>query len=682
MSKWMNRFLFGLLFILSFFLVFNYFVFKNINILNTLNLSKMFSNKNVYSDTTYKRDYITENEKINSTQENGMGVTVYTYNLELENLPQDIQTLSLTFEENVDETNQISLSVIDDVKSYTYGEDSVYIKDNNDWVFIINRHDIDKITVNSVYERFSTDTILNDELIVLDSININRKIDKDKVYDSLLSKVLLSLSVTICGLVTIYLIIKTDIDKKIFRKKIKIEKVFLILSLSIGTLFSVMFPLFQIPDELTHINMIYEEIGFDTKFNEAYPKLSYESNLIIRNYGEKVNTNDYFDYSEKLALPNKISFPSVTVIRHLPQAIGIYIGSILHLPVIIGITLAEILAVLFYSFISYKALKYMPFKKELFMMIMLLPICIQQLGSFSYDVVLLSCSYLLISYILYLKFTKEDITLLDILKLLILTGIIAITKIPYVLLLGLVLLLPIEKINLDFKIFKIDGNFIKKNQKKILFITLLFLLIIAPLAIIVLNKINYGRILLASILAPVSTLKILANTAIMYWKGYLIELTGDFGWLDTPVSIWFTIFVIASLILVSFFYFKSEKAWNSKNSSPFKKWETIYIYVLAIALGYIIILSMFEWTIYVTGIENYDSLSISEHLLLMKNSIHVIGGVQGRYFVPIIPLVLLPLYNKTIAAKIKKINYKSFLTLYYFIVVIYMFIIILNRYWI
>lgn len=37
----------------------------------------------------------------------------------------------------------------------------------------------------------------------------------------------------------------------------KLPVIFLSLSLLIGIIFSILFPLYQVPDELTHINMMY-----------------------------------------------------------------------------------------------------------------------------------------------------------------------------------------------------------------------------------------------------------------------------------------------------------------------------------------------------------------------------------------------------------------------------------------
>ena len=101
---------------------------------------------------------------------------------------------------------------------------------------------------------------------------------------------------------------------------------------------------------------------------------------------------------------------------------------------------------------------------------------------------------------------------------------------------------------------------------------------------------------------------------------------------------------------------------------------------MGIVLFLIIILSMFQWTLYIDNIPNSDSLTINEYVKFIK-TVEVIKGVQGRYLVPIIPLFLLPLGSKFMDKIIFKINYKFYLLVYYLIVFCYMFIIILNRYW-
>ena len=121
---------------------------------------------------------------------------------------------------------------------------------------------------------------------------------------------------------------------------------------------------------------------------------------------------------KKLDILDEFRGISIKTIRYLPQTIGMTISELFNFPIIFAVTLSEFLAVIFYTFICYLALKKIPIKKEVMMLIMLLPICIQQMGSFSYDMMLNCFSFLFIAYIFHFKFEKERITTKDLFLLL------------------------------------------------------------------------------------------------------------------------------------------------------------------------------------------------------------------------------------------------------------------------
>ena len=100
---------------------------------------------------------------------------------------------------------------------------------------------------------------------------------------------------------------------------------------------------------------------------------------------------------------------NVAVIKHLPATIGIYIGIIFGLPAFWVLQLGELFALLFYSYICYKALQIMPIKKNMMAWFMIFPMALQQAASINYDAVLIPLCYLFISYMLYLKYEKTYI---------------------------------------------------------------------------------------------------------------------------------------------------------------------------------------------------------------------------------------------------------------------------------
>jgi len=449
-------------------------------------------------------------------------------------------------------------------------------------------------------------------------------------------------------------------------KENKIYKYFTILSLFLGIVFSILIPLYQVPDEETHINEIYKFLGEEIDFGEETKDFG-DTERIIKNYDEKVDIDKYFVFKTRIDVIDKVEKIDIHLIRYLPQTVGILISELLELPIIFSVTLSEILAVIFYTLICVLALKLMPIKKEVLMMIMLLPICIQQVGSFSYDMMLNSLSFLFIAYIFNLKLVKQKVNNKDLIKLLLLLLSITLIKIPYILLGLLIFIIPLKQITLINNIKKVINTRIKK------IITIIILSILSVIGILFLSKISYAKVLISFIINPIDSLTLLSRTLVEHFGFYIMSIMGYFGWHDTPVSILFGVFIILSILIVNLL---SKEKYNDKQLS---KKDNIYIFVLGIFSCIIIIISLFEWTINYNGIDT-SNFTLSDFSYYVKNTYDILG-VQGRYFVPILPLLIIP-----INLKIKKENKKQILKIiqiiYYLVLFVYMFIIIINRYWI
>ena len=103
---------------------------------------------------------------------------------------------------------------------------------------------------------------------------------------------------------------------------------------------------------------------------------------------------------------------------------------------------------IFYIILIYFSLKILPFKKFGALFILLVPMAIQQNSSLSADVMINSCSFLFISYILYLKYSDKSPKKLEVkhkLLLFSLALIISLSKIVYFPICLLLFLIPKEK---------------------------------------------------------------------------------------------------------------------------------------------------------------------------------------------------------------------------------------------
>lgn len=650
-------------------LIFNYRVYGNFSF-NKNNLDLYKDNSEIES-VAYNSMDIYYNQKGGCYLKTFDDVNACNFNLSFDLEEEEIYTLVIELDGDKINSNQVWIDVFTNNNKITYGVNNFYINKYNQKMIVVNEKMIDKI---ELYVEGDVDKEKNfRDIFNIKEIRINDSKDINELKISIIYELVISVIWVILLYLFIFLLFKSKIDKKILDKKIKIEKLFLIIGLISGVMFSLLFPLYQIPDELTHINMIYEDLGVDIDFSEVTNNFG-DTKKISGHYNAKVDLKKYFDLSEKIEIRNNFKVSNKRIISHLPQAIGIILGTTLKAPVLLTVTFSEVLACFFYVLVCYYALKLMPVKKEVFMMLMLLPICIQQIGTFSYDVIVNSISFLFIAYIFHLKFTKKEIVLFDLLKLISMLVVIYIVKLPYVVLAGILMLLPLKKLNVNLGFIKINERVIKKNYKKVLVFLLVFFIILLILMFKVFNTFHYGRLFIAAILGGFDTIKLFVNTFFLNYDTYLVQLVGSFGWHDIQVSVIFMVFVIMSILLFSLL---------NKNESEYKlkKWEIIYIYFINIVLLGMIFLSMFSWTLNIHNIENYLDLSVIEYVQLFKE-IDVVEGVQGRYLIFNLVLFLIPLSSKFISSFINKFNYKFYLLVYYLVIIIYMFVVVLNRYWI
>lgn len=477
---------------------------------------------------------------------------------------------------------------------------------------------------------------------------------------------------------------KRNVDDHFIRHNLfNINKFFVIYASILGLSMSFLIPFHNVPDEIDHINLMYSERNLDDTYESVFGKFDASMDTTIHE-NNIVNQKDYFDNSKKVNVKNSFKLPKITSIKHFPQIIGSIIGEIFHVPYYIYLSSMEICGLIFYILVCNKALKKMPFKKETLMCIMLLPVCLQQMSSISYDTMLAAMCFIFISSIFELKYKEEIITLKDFVPLLIYLFIIAICKLPYVLLGLLVFILPLS--NIKFKLFNLDINgenlkkYVLNNKNKLISIFIFLMLIFSVVGYFVLNKMTSGRVLICTILNPIDNLKIFYHTLRNELGFYVDTIFGNLGVFNIFTYKFVDAFLLGSLLIISLFSFKIKNNKEIVNDSKLCKFDKIILLITFIGVSYLIILSMFEWTLYLMDI-SYENFSVQEFSTYLKN-VHSISGVQGRYFIPILPLILIPLGNKKVYEKTLRFNPIAFQTFYYIFLFCYMILLMLFRFWI
>ena len=243
------------------------------------------------------------------------------------------------------------------------------------------------------------------------------------------------------------------------------------------------------------------------------------------------------------------------------------------------------------------------------------PMFLQQAASLSVDALTNIFSMLFIAYILYIKYDKKKIETRDFLVLLISFMCVLVGKYAYFLL-GLLFIL----------VWKELKEYYKSNKRKALVIAFILAIIAASWFIYtrffnkeVVEALSYSKPqseeskLMHILKNPMYVIPIYINNFLENGNAYIVTfLGGHLGALDIPVTQIYTL-TYAIILLLSIFIDKEKHEMSRKN-----KIINIIIFVLTF---HIVLAGLYLGWGVITDV--------------------IIQGVQGRYFIPILILILL-----------------------------------------
>lgn len=159
--------------------------------------------------------------------------------------------------------------------------------------------------------------------------------------------------------------------------------------------------------------------------------------------GEKTWAEQQFS-SEDMAVT---AFPPVvtTPLAYVPQAIGITLARLFHGSSILLAYMGRLCNLFFFVFMTWLAMKRMPFGKEVLFGAAVLPMTVHLSASMSYDVMILACMFLFTAVCLDLAYHKEKVQIRDIALLMALMAVAGPCKMVYGVMMGLCLLIPVKK---------------------------------------------------------------------------------------------------------------------------------------------------------------------------------------------------------------------------------------------
>ena len=269
----------------------------------------------------------------------------------------------------------------------------------------------------------------------------------------------------------------------------------------------------------------------------------------------------------------------------------------------------------------YYAIKLLPLKKELMFIVGLIPLSIQEAVSLSPDSLTISASALLISYIFYLRSSKiKNINTKHIVLISMLSLIVSQCKIVYLPLCLLLFLIPSSKF---------------KSLRNKIIVCLSIFTIVFVISIIWLKiagaylpegaaGIDSSKQLHNIITNPIKYCLILISTFNYGFVDYLFEaFGGSLSLLNINIT---RIFILINIILFVVFALCNNK--EKEEVSKYVKW---FLGIIIIGIIVLICTSIYiQWT---------------------PVNLDLIIGIQGRYFIPLLFISGLLLYNKQINTK-------------------------------
>jgi len=451
---------------------------------------------------------------------------------------------------------------------------------------------------------------------------------------------------------------------------LKAEYIFIVLGAIFGIMIAFSNPPFHSNDEDRHYYLAYYystgRVSPDTL--NKLPGLLIPQNLynIVSstqgiNYfaGDKISRAKIEeDKKIKLEKDKKIFMSLVTYINpisYIPATIGIFIGNFINDNPISLLYAGRIANLIFFLIVVFFAIKLVPIFKATFTMIALSPMVIYQASSVTYDTPILALSLFIVAYIIKLYYQVEQINDKQLIYLLLITFIIHIIKQGYLFIPLLAIILPQEK-------------FVKKNYYWGIIILLVVIYFLAtqiwniyvsslnlPPFPKFLSDFKYGgdesiNIILSNPLEFIY--KILMNF-ITQGKEWLWGAFGRFGYSYT---------IMNKLILFIYGFVLISVAFLDKgNYKEFDLKTRIKILTVAI-LGILFIVVGFFVT----------STPIGANLVF---------GIQGRYFIPFISILLLGLYNNTFQFELLTKYKNIFVLIFMFIILTFTVIFINNELW-
>lgn len=420
----------------------------------------------------------------------------------------------------------------------------------------------------------------------------------------------------------------------------KIEKMFLNFAILLSLLYLAIVIPSQVPDEQVHMIKAYEVskgIFITPKKEDGTSSTLVPEDLLKYNHN---TMNRYSELNKQIKLKTDYSKEVETVssaqgysfMFYLAPAFGLAIARTFGMNIIVGIYLAKIANLLLFITLGYFAIKKIPFGKIVLAVYLLMPMVLQQAISFSSDAFINAITIYFIAYLMSLLKREEEIRIKELIIYCILSILLAIAKIVYMPLVGIGLILIFRK-NI-------------KKKYKIIFITASIILALVFSIGEYIHSTSYtsspesmkeymqefnvnSKEQISQIIRnPKYAYEVLKKDLLDNGENYIKMAVGSkLGWLEIEIP---NIYILLYIILLIYSVVIEKSPYNLKILE--KTW------ILIISLGIIVL------------------VQLAMYISFTPVGVDFVGGVQGRYFIPILILPLLCMIRKENYIKTKYPN--------------------------
>ncbi len=444
------------------------------------------------------------------------------------------------------------------------------------------------------------------------------------------------------GAVLVYiLLLGTYLSLAVFR--MKPEKVFLVTGGMLALIYMLLLPPLSVPDEEVHLKQAYEytsRIMGREASKHGTVVMDKEDFHAMQMFETTPSLPEYDRLKDEILKSGResgtIEIPHTDTrapaVVYVPGMIGILLGRILGLNGILVIYLGRICSILFYLMTMYWFIRLANFARAAAFVIAVLPMTVQQCCSYSYDSVVIEFVFLYLALLFRLIYEKQAIKRSQIAAYALFMILLSVCKGGmYMPLCLLTLLIPEDRFY--------------GRKKKIIFTGCMAAAAVAAFLTTALRNVlyvvnptaqqtadaylageNYG---VAGLLAdPMEFILLSVRTLFLSGSTFLENMFGSqLGWLDINVS---RIVVYGMLLLTGLSILQMENGSSYSSLSVTIRQKRMFLLVILLSAAMVFATMFISWT--------------------PRESTEIFG-IQGRYFLPLLPLVLMLFHGKSITIK-------------------------------